>query len=307
MLDFWHRLSVIQFSIGDNPLLLSVLVVGGLLLGGWFAWTLSQRVKQRTHPRVAHVFFVGILIILLGIAGSTLLTAWNAGGQAITLLQPLSGLLTVSVRISLSVAVLVLAYIGTGIVNRVLEQHIEQNNRLSQHQSEVAFRVSALGVYAVGLIAVLGFWNIDVRGLLISAGFLGIVVGMAARQTLGSLLAGFVLMFSRPFEIGDWIEIQNEQGIVTEITIFTTRIQKFDGKYVMIPNDIVAGNKVTNLRRRGRLRIEVEIGVDYDTDPERAMELAERTMQDCSEVVATPRPQAVLKGFSRHYWTLVLD
>lgn len=212
----------------------------GSLSGAGFAWRISQHIKQRTHPRIAHVIFVGTVVALLCIAGSTLLTAWNAVEQAILLLQPLSGLLSFSVRIGLSVAVLILAYIGTGIVNRILEQHIEHNERLSQHQSEVAFRVSALGVYAVGLIAVLGFWNIDVRGLLISAGFLGIVVGMAARQTLGSLLAGFVLMFSRPFEIGDWIEIQDKEGIVTEITIFTTRIQTFDGKYVMMPNDIVA-------------------------------------------------------------------
>ncbi len=87
---------------------------------------------------------------------------------------------------------------------------------------------------------------------------------MAARQTLGSLLAGFMLMFARPFEIGDWVEIEEKEGIVTDISIVNTRIQTFDGEYVMIPNDTVGGSTIVNRSRKGRLRLEVDVGIDYD-------------------------------------------
>jgi small-conductance mechanosensitive channel len=120
---------------------------------------------------------------------------------------------------------------------------------------------------------------------------------MAARQTLGALLAGFVLMFSRPFEIGDWVEVDGMEGIVTDISIVNTRIQTFSGEYVMIPNDIVSGEKIVNKSRKGRLRVEVEVGVDYDADVERAADLAKQTMKDCDEVLTVPTPQVVLKEF----------
>jgi small-conductance mechanosensitive channel len=140
-------------------------------------------------------------------------------------------------------------------------------------------------------------WEVDLSGLLVGAGFLGIVVGMAARQTLGALLAGFVLMFSRPFEIGDWVEIDDEEGIVTDISIVNTRIQTFAGEYVMIPNDIVSGRKIVNKSRKGRLRIEVEVGVDYEADVERAADVAKEAMKGLDEILSVPTPQVVLKEF----------
>jgi Small-conductance mechanosensitive channel len=138
---------------------------------------------------------------------------------------------------------------------------------------------------------------VDLTGVLVGAGFLGIVVGMAARQTLGAVLAGFVLMFARPFEIGDWVQIGDNEGIVTDISIVNTRVQTFDGEFVMVPNDIVSGQEVVNRSRKGRLRIEVEVGVDYDTDVPMAKELAGEAMDDLDAILSVPTPQVVVKQF----------
>jgi small-conductance mechanosensitive channel len=121
---------------------------------------------------------------------------------------------------------------------------------------------------------------------------------MAARQTLGAVLAGFVLMFSRPFEIGDWVEVGDQEGIVTHISIVNTRIQTFDGEYVMLPNDEVSSKPITNRTRKGRLRIEVEVGVDYEDDPTHAAEVALAAVRDVEKVLAVPTPQVVAKRFA---------
>jgi len=115
---------------------------------------------------------------------------------------------------------------------------------------------------------ILAVWEVNIGGLLVGAGFLGIVVGFAARQTLGSLIAGFVLMFSRPFTIGDWVEIGDNQGVVTDITIFNTRLENFDGEFIVIPNDQVSDRSVTNRSRKGLLRLRTDVGVDYEADVE---------------------------------------
>jgi small-conductance mechanosensitive channel len=207
------------------------------------------------------------------------------------------GLQDVAGRVLLSVVVLATTYALTGFVGRVIGEFTGQRSSISEHQREIVYRVTQVTLYTLAALVVIGLFTQNLGNLLVGAGFLGIVVGMAARQTLGAMLAGFVLMFSRPFEIGDWVEIGDREGIVTDITVVTTRIQTFDGEYVMIPNDEVSGQPITNRTRKGRLRIEVEVGVDYDHDPGHAAEVARETVKELEQILNVPTPQVVGKRF----------
>ena len=76
-------------------------------------------------------------------------------------------------------------------------------NGFTDHPEEILLRVGQVAIFVTVGASIFAVWNVNIGGLLVGAGFLGIVVGLAARQTLGSLIAGFVLMFSRPLTIGD--------------------------------------------------------------------------------------------------------
>ena len=193
--------------------------------------------------------------------------------------------------------VLGLTYTLTSFVGRAIEVVTGSRSRISRHQREIVYRISQVVIYSLAGLLIVALFTNDLQSLLVGAGFVGIVVGMAARQTLGAVLAGFVLMFSRPFEIGDWIELDDYEGTVTEITVFDTRLQTFDGEYVVVPNDVVSSQSVVNRSRKGRLRVEVDVGVDYDTDPERAAEVAREAVRDLDETLRVPTPQVVLKEF----------
>jgi len=104
-------------------------------------------------------------------------------------------------------------------------------------------------------------------------------------------------MFSRPFTIGDWVEIGDNQGVVTDITIFNTRLENFDGEFIVIPNDQVSDRSVTNRSRKGLLRLRTDVGVDYEADVETARAVALDAMEDVDAVVTSPQPQVVPKGF----------
>ena len=266
-----------------------------------------ELVAENVPWRVPAWLFVRALqAAVLAVTGLALLAVWGQFGLLLTLFGLFQESIPVLVQVGLTATLVLGAYVGTDVLENWLTRFTEQSDRLTKHQEEISIRVLQLVIFtAVGLV-VLSIWNVDLSGLLVGAGFLGIVVGMAARQTLGSLIAGFVLMFSRPFEIGDWVEIDDEEGIVTDISIVNTRIQTFAGEYVMIPNDIVSGEKIVNKSRKGRLRIEVEVGVDYEADVERAADLAEETMKDLDEVLTVPTPKVVLKEFGDSAVTLVL-
>jgi len=242
------------------------------------------------------------------LALSALVTLVTGGGIVLVvvlwnLIQPLArsyrnlGLQDIAGRILLSVVILATTYALTDFVGRAIGEFTGKRSSISEHQREIVYRLTQVTLYTLAALVVVGLFTRDLGSLLVGAGFLGIVVGMAARQTLGAMLAGFVLMFSRPFEIGDWIQVGEREGIVTDITIVTTRIQTFDGEYVMLPNDEVSGQAITNRTRKGRLRIEVEVGIDYDHDPGRAAEIAREAVRGLDEVLQVPTPQVVGKRF----------
>lgn len=200
-------------------------------------------------------------------------------------------------EVVLALVVLGGAYTLTTFIGRVIEEVAGSRQHVSRHQREIFFRLTQVTLYAVAILVVLALFTKNLGSLLVGAGFLGIVVGMAARQTLGAVLAGFVLMFSRPFEIGDWVSVGDHEGTVTDITVVNTRLRTPDGEFVVIPNDVVGSESIVNRSRKGRLRVEVEVGVDYDDDPEEAASVAVEAAADADHVIDTPKPNAVLKRF----------
>ncbi|WP_084156852.1 mechanosensitive ion channel family protein [Haladaptatus cibarius] len=292
-----------DLAIIDIRILITVFVALSVVAVLVLAWRGYPRLQEQMPDALANVIVIGSVTVFLILAGVTMLFLWEVVNTALIFPADWEEWLTdlinnwTGVKVTLTVITLAVAYVAAGITKQAIERMTDQRDTFSQHQTQVMVRVAQVSVYVVAFAAVLGFWNVDLTGLLVGAGFLGIVVGMAARQTLGSLLAGFMLMFSRPFEIGDWVEIEEREGIVTDISIVNTRIQTFDGEFVMIPNEVVGGSTITNRSRKGRLRLEVDVGVDYEADVDRAAELAEDAMGEVDDALTVPSPQVVTKQF----------
>ncbi|ELY79789.1 mechanosensitive ion channel family protein [Natrinema pallidum] len=254
-------------------------------------------VAERARPLYADIVAMALLISACAVSTAVVTGVWGRGDEIQRLYTELDPGGDAVPRAVFSFILLVLTVIVTRFVRRVIEEVMDSTAAVTEHQRQVTHRLSQVIIWSVSLVVILGIWIEDLGSLLVGAGFLGIVLGMAARQTLGTVLAGFVLMFARPFEIGDWIEIEDDEGIVTDISIVNTRVRSFDGEYIMIPNDVIASSMVTNRSKRGRLRLEVEVGVDYGTDVERAADLAEDAVADIDEVLSAPSPQVVGKSF----------
>ena len=226
----------------------------------------------------------------------SLLAVWDRSGALLDAFEAAAITDQLS-NVVIAVVLLASAYAVTDFLGGVIRKISADSTVLTDHQEEVVRRLTQLTVYTFALLVVVGLFTDNVGGLLVGAGFLGIVVGMAARQTLGAVLAGFVLMFSRPFEVGDWVEVEGHEGTVTEISIMSTRLRSFDGEMITLPNDEVRSGSIVDRSRRNRLRIEVEVGVDYATDVERAAAVIEEAIAGVDDVAAMPEPDAVTKRF----------
>jgi small-conductance mechanosensitive channel len=307
-----------QFTSTEGRLGISAALVVVALTVAWFLLprlisgvdrTLSERLFGGRLARVAEltgryvpttlsgVILRSVQVGVLLVTVTSILLVWGLASVVTDAVAYVTNQIPLIGQFVSSALLLLAAYVGSRILADSVTNVSQQTEWMTEHQQEIVLRVSQLALFTVAGLLLLTIWQADLGGLLVGAGFLGIVVGFAARQTLGSLIAGFVLMFSRPFTIGDWVQIGDQEGIVTDITIFNTRLENFDGEFVIIPNDRVSDRAVTNRSEKGLLRVRVDVGIDYDTDPEHAREVATETIRDLNEVMDGPPPQVFPKSF----------
>lgn len=287
--DFYGLLTGNVRRVAASVLIVAV-VLGVRLLTGWAKrrdGELSSTQRLLLSTTVAGATAAGTL---------SLLAVWDRSGALVDAYRSAAIADQLS-NIVLAVLLLASAYAVTDFLGGVIRELSAESTALSDHQEEVIRRLTQLSVYTFALLVIVGLFTDNVGGLLVGAGFLGIVIGMAARQTLGAVLAGFVLMFSRPFEVGDWVEVGEHEGTITEISIMSTRLRSFDGEAITLPNDEVRSGPIVDRSRRNRLRIEVEVGVDYETDIDRAAALIADTVATVDDVAAMPEPDVVTKRF----------
>lgn len=264
------------------------------------AWSVARlRSETGEDLRSAALDLAGS-IALVGSAVGAIAVVIGVWGQGTTVAFALAranvGVDTLGTLL-LTIGLLVGTFVFVRFLKGVITEFLGGHDAVSEHQIEVTYRITQVGTYLLAFLVVLGIWDVDLSGLLIGAGVLGAVLGLAAQQTLASIFAGFVLMFSRPFEIGDWVQIGENEGIVSDITIVSTRIQTADGEYAILPNDEVGSRTIINHSRKGRLRLQVSVGVDYETDLDRAEAVIREAISDIDRLMRVPTPQVVVTGF----------
>jgi len=108
----------------------------------------------------------------------------------------------------------------------------------------------------------------DVTGLLTSLGLGGVILALAAQDTASNLFAGVVILFDKPFAIGDWISVAGMEGIVEEMSFRSCRIRTFDNALISVPNSKLGGDSVTNWTKMNVRKTRITIGLVYGTKKE---------------------------------------
>jgi len=130
-------------------------------------------------------------------------------------------------------------------------------------------RLAHVLVIMTAAVILLGHFGVDVVAFAAALGLTGFAISLAARDTIADVIAGMIIMFDRPFRIGDRIEIQDENtwGDVTDIGLRTTRIRTRDNRLVIVPNSIIGKNQIINYTFPDpRYRIQTHLSIAYGTD-----------------------------------------
>jgi small conductance mechanosensitive channel len=127
-------------------------------------------------------------------------------------------------------------------------------------------------------VIALGIFGVDTTSFAAVIAALGLALGLGFQGALGNLAAGVLLLIFRPFKVGDWVKVGDEEGEVEEIELYFTRINRFDKRHVMVPNQQVLDNVIVNNTRNGTVRVDVPIGVSYHADPKHTRAVLEKAV-----------------------------
>lgn len=121
-------------------------------------------------------------------------------------------------------------------------------------------------VVMAGLMAIQTF-GYPVTGVLASLGIGGLAFALAAKDSVSNIFGSLMIIFDRPFQVGDWIKAADMEGVVEEVGFRSTKIRTFEKTLISVPNNIIANLALDNYSRRPKRRIRLTVGVSYDTTP----------------------------------------
>lgn len=188
-----------------------------------------------------------------------------------------------------AIGVLIVGRWVAGIVRKTARKGLEKGNvdaALIPFLSGMAYYV----VLAVVLIAVLNLFGIQTTSLIAVLGAAGLAVGLALQGTLSNFAAGTMLLLFRPFRPGNFVEVAGVAGTVAEIGIFTTVLNTGDNIRILVPNASIYGDTIKNYSANETRRVDMVMGISYDDDIGRAIEVINRVVANDKRVLADPAP-----------------
>ncbi len=156
-------------------------------------------------------------------------------------------------------------YAITPAARELLYRVSNTNDHLSYELSRFIVRMIRILIVLFGIMAILYNFGINVTAFFASLGIGGLALALAAKDTAANLFGSIALLVDHSVKIGEWIKVNDIEGVVEDIGMRTTKIRTFEKSLIAIPNSIVALSPIENYSRRGIRRIKMTIGLTYDT------------------------------------------
>ena len=202
-------------------------------------------------------------------------------------------------RVALAVLLLV---VGIKLINRVTSLADRGMDRGGVNVSLRPFLRSlvSLGLKVMLIVSIAGLIGIDTASIIAVLAAASFAVGLALQGSLSNFAAGIVILLFKPYQVGDWIEVEEKFGRVLEIQLFNTIITTPGQKTLIIPNSKIIDNIVTNFSTRGHLRLELRVTIPYDESFPRVRTLLLRAVSESPFALQEPAPEVGIETYDSH-------
>jgi small-conductance mechanosensitive channel len=278
------------------------MLIGVLLYGRPLRWlrslTLRAELVRSRSARLLGWVTAGLwLWVTLGLfAVREPILEWLAGALAFPFT---AGTVSISLGDLLAFAVtLIAALLLSGLLRVVLRDDVFPRFALGRG---IPHAVTATLHYALlffGFFLALAAAGVDFSRFTILAGALGVGIGFGLQNVVNNFVSGLILLYERPVQVGDTLEVGELTGEIKRIGIRSSTIRTWQGAEVIVPNSNLISESVINwtLSDRHR-RIEIPVGVSYGSDPPQVAALLLDVVRSHPMILAEPAPQVLFQGF----------
>ncbi|NOX37427.1 MAG: mechanosensitive ion channel family protein [Calditrichaeota bacterium] len=295
-----------QFS--NQVIWVNLLWIASIILVAFVSFKILERLVKRYGKRLAErtrteiddkiLEFIDrflariILIIALFFIGERL--SLFVGERAFRIFQEI--LYVVVVLIVTSLVIRIFGLLIDWYLKRVAQR---TETEIDREFGPLIKRVVQIVTIVTGLLVIFNHFNIDAKGLITTLGVGSLAIALAAQDTLANMIAGFVIMFDRPFRVGDRIKMPNGTvGEITEIGLRTVKLLDFEKNLHIVPNSEIIKSIVVNYSYPQPLvRVKIDVGVAYGTDLDRAKSIMVDMYKNHPKILDQPEPKAFFVNF----------
>ncbi|WP_339853784.1 mechanosensitive ion channel domain-containing protein [uncultured Nisaea sp.] len=153
-------------------------------------------------------------------------------------------------------------------------------------------------VVIITVVAVLNRFGVETTSIIAVLGAAGLAVGLALQGTLSNVAAGVMILFLRPFKVGDYVSAGGTGGTVAEVGLFTTELTTPDNVFISVPNSQIINSAVSNFSRHSTRRIDIVVGIGYSSNIDTAFGALMKLAEADERVLADPKPEATVRALA---------
>ncbi|MGD8262802.1 MAG: mechanosensitive ion channel [Desulfobacterales bacterium] len=186
--------------------------------------------------------------------------------------------------------IILISWILSKVVSKAVEKAVANIKSASELLKEFIVNISRKAILLVGFVVALSMLEVNVGPLLAAIGAVGFIMGFALQGTLSNFAAGIMILIYRPYDVGDLVDVGGILGKVDAMTIVSTTLRKPDNQKVVIPNNMIWGDIITNITGTSKRRVDLVFGIGYSDDIAKAQKILEDILANNESILKDPEP-----------------
>ena len=231
------------------------------------------------------------------------------------------GLITFGFTLLKAALILIIGHYAVVFIIKLLTKSFEKV-KMDVSLEKFFLKVVNIALHIIVLLSALNAMGISTTGLLAALSGAVVAVALALKDSLGSIAGGIIILLTKRFETGDYIEINGDEGTVTQVDLMHTTLKTLDNRHIVIPNAVAVNSRIIDYSSEDTRRLDIVFQIGYGDNPEKAKQIILDAVKNHSMSLNEPdEPFARVTGFGdsaveitlrvwcerANYWQLKFD
>ena len=259
----------------------------------------GKALESRLQNLLKAILWTGVFLTLFQLWG--IYASFGQAWETIFKFKFTIGELTLSLgRIMVAALFIYLLVSGSWFIRAFLDGEVFPRQQIDRGARDAIKKLIHYSLLLFGIMMAISLIGLNLTSLAFLTGALGIGVGFGLQNIVNNFVSGLMLLFERPFKVGDMVVVDNETGTVRKIGLRSTIIETSDRSELIVPNSLFISGKVTNWTRSNKIaRIRIPVGVAYGSDIERVLSLLKEAAETEPSSLKQPGAQSAFSSFRR--------